>query len=165
MNKRIFKGKSCVVRERTKLSDRGSYAGVIVDYNDEDKTVYVMNEDGIHTTVEHCVITDPIYIGQYYDEIKEEMLRLRKVIQTVVKSLQGSAPTMNKYCYNWTDYIIPANIKAKHLDIPELSEKRLEILKKMTEVNTVKRKRLSKYESQLYYLETLADQILETFRI
>ena len=165
MNKRIYKGKSCVVRERTKLSDRGSYAGVIVGYNDEDKTVFVMNEDGIHTTVEHCIITDPVYIGQYYDEIKDEMLRLKKVMNDVLKSMHSSDTTMIKYCYNWTDYIVPTNIKAKHLDIPELSEKRLEILKKMTEVNTVKRNRLSKYESQFYYLERLADQIIETFRI
>lgn len=165
MNPRIFKGKSCVVRERTKLSDRGSYAGVIVGWNDADKTVYVMNENGVHTTVEHCVITDPKLIGVYYDEIKEEMIRLNKVRKEVLKSMAGSDFTLFKYCDDWTDYIIPTNIKAKHLDIPELSEKRLEILKKMTEVTTEKRKRLSKYESQLYYLEKLADQIIETFRI
>jgi hypothetical protein len=113
MNPRIFKGKSCVVRERTKLSDRGSYAGVIVGYDEYGENVYVMNEDGIHTTLAHCVITDPIEIGKYYDEIKEEMLRLKKVMNDVLRGMHSSDSTMIKYCYNWTDYIIPTNIKIR----------------------------------------------------
>jgi hypothetical protein len=155
-------GTPCVVKERTKFSDRGSYVGVIVGFGD-DKTVYVMNDNGVHTTVKHCVITDRVAIGKYYDEIKTEMIRLQKVIRATIVSMFSSENLMVRFCRNWVDYINPS-FESRLMDIPTLSEKRLASLKKITEVNDVKRKRLSKYESQLTYLEDLADDIMRTFR-
>ena len=160
MNRKI--GTPCVVKERTKFSDCGSYVGVIVGFGEKD-TVYVMNDNGVHTTVKHCILTDPKTIGNYYDEIKTELARLRKASRAILTSMFSSENLMVRFCRNWVDYINP-NIESKLMDIPTLSEKRLESLKKITEVNAVKRNRLSKYESQLMYLEDLADDIMRIFR-
>ena len=159
MNERIEIGKACVVNERTKLQDRGSYVGVIVD-KDED-TVYVMNDNGVFPTKEHCVITDPVYIGNFYDELKEELARLKKIVRKLLPSMEDAGNLIIRFCYSWNDYV-KTSIPSKYLDFKIPSKERLEDLKKLTNVQETKKNLLSKYESQIYYIEDLMQDI-ETY--
>ena len=80
-------GRVCVVKERTKLTDRGSFVGVVVRYDKDEDTVYVMNWNGIHKTKPHCVITNPVQIGNYYNVLKDELKRMNKLVKNYEKSM------------------------------------------------------------------------------
>jgi len=153
-------GRACIVRERTNILDRGSYVGVIVDIDArvDDVTVYVMNDNGVFPTKEHCVIVDPVYIGNYYDELKEEYKRLQKVSRTLLKSMKDTGNLFIWFCYKWDDYV-KTNIPSKYLDFKIPSKDRLDQLKKLTVIQENKKNLLSKYESQMYYLENLMQDI------
>ena len=149
-------GKACIVKERTKLEDRGAYVGVVVDKDDD--TVYVMNDNGVYPTKEHCVITDPTLIGKFYDELKEELARLKKIVRELLKSMEDAGKLFVCFCYKWDDYV-KTSIPSKYLNFKLPSKERLEDLKKLTIVQETKKNLLSKYESQIYYIEDLMQDI------
>ena len=149
-------GKACIVKERTKLEDRGAYVGVVVDKNDD--TVYVMNDNGVFPTKEHCVIIDPTLIGKFYDELKEELARLKKIVRELLKSMEDAGNLFIRFCYKWDDYV-KTSIPSKYLNFKLPSKERLEDLKKLTVVQETKKNLLSKYESQIYYIEDLMQDI------
>ena len=159
MTERIEIGKACIVKERTKLQDRGSYVGVIVDK--DDNTVYVMNNNGVFPTKEHCVITDPTLIGKFYDELKEELARLKKIVRELLKTMEDTGRLFTRFCYKWNDYV-KTSIPSKYLDFKIPSKERLKKKKKLTVVQETKKNLLSKYESQINYIEDLMQDI-ETY--
>ena len=160
MRSNIEIGKACIVKERTKLKDRGSYVGVIVDIDVsiDDATIYVMNDNGVFPTKEHCIITDPVYIGNFYDELKEELVRLKRITRKLLKSMEDAGNLFIRFCYKWDDYT-NTNIPSKYLDFEIPSKERLEQLKKLTAIQETKKNLLSKYESQIYYIEDLMQDI------
>ena len=160
MKSNIEIGRACVVRERSKLKDKGSYVGVIVDIDVsvDDATIYVMNDNGVFPTKEHCIIVDPVYIGNYYDELKEEYKRLQKASHKLLKSMEDAGNLFVRFCYKWDDYK-KTNIPSKYLDFEIPSKERLDQLKKLTEIQETKKNLISKYESQMYYLEDLMEDI------
>ena len=163
MKSNIEIGRACIVKERTKLQDRGSYVGVIVDievnFDDiNDTTIYVMNDNGVFPTKEHCVITDPIYVGNYYDELKKELVRLKRITRKLLKSMEDAGNLFIRFCYKWDDYA-KTTIPSKYLDFEIPSKERLEQLKKLTVIQENKKNLLSKYESQIYYIEDLMHDI------
>ena len=159
MNDKI--GKVCVVRERTKLTDRGSYVGVIVGYDTDEDTVYVMNWYGIHKTKPHCVITDPIYIGNYYNELKDELRRMNKLIKNYEKSMLATEETLFKKCIHWDSYVKSPVFTDR---CKNLTKEKIDNLSNLTEVVAIKKERYTNYESYKWYLETLMDDIKRSVR-
>ena len=159
MNDKI--GKVCVVRERTKLTDSGSYVGVIVSNDKDEDTVCVMNWYGIHKTKPHCVITDPIYIGNYYNELKDELRRMNKLIKNYEKSMLATEETLFKKCIHWDSYVKSSVFTDR---CKNLTKEKIDNLSNLTEVVAIKKERYTNYESYKWYLESLMDDIRRSVR-
>lgn len=159
MNDKI--GKVCVVRERTKLTDRGSYVGVVVGYDTNEDCVFVMNYYGVHKTKPHCVITDPILIGNYYNELKDELRRMNKLIKNYEKSLLATEETLFKKCIHWDSYI-KSKIFTDRQKI--LTKEKFETLANITDIVEEKRNRYTEYQNYKWYLENLIEELNTTFR-
>ena len=147
-------GRMCVVKERTKLTDRGSYVGVIVGI-DED-TVYVMNWNGIHKTKSHCIITDPIYIGNYYNILKDELKRMNKLVKKYEKSVLATEKPLYKKSMYWDSYVKSNIFKDRQ---KTLTKEKIETLANITDIVEKKRERYNEYQSYKWYLENLIEDI------
>lgn len=157
-------GKVCVVKERTKLKDRGSYVGVVVGiepsgnnpYDEDQDTVCVMNWNGIHRTKPHCVITDPILIGNYYNVLKKEFKRMNKLVKKYEKSLLATEKPLYKKSMHWDSYITRDIITDRQ---KSLTEHKLNVLLTATDIVEKKRERYNEYQSYKWYLENLIEDI------
>lgn len=159
MNEKI--GKVCVVRERTKLTDRGSYAGVVVGYDTNEDTVYVMNCSGIHRTKAHCVITDHTYISNYYTILKDELKRMNKLVKEYEKSMLATELPLYKKSIHWDSYI-KSNIFTDRQKT--LTKEKIETLANITDIVEEKRNRYDEYQSYKWYLENLIEDIRQHIR-
>ena len=162
-------GKVCVVKERTKLKDRGSYVGVVVGiepsgnnpFDEDQDTVYVMNWNGIHRTKPHCVITDPILIGNYYNMLKKEFKRMNKLVKKYEKSLLATEKPLYKKSMHWDSYITRDIITDRQ---KSLTEHKLNVLLTATDIVEKKRERYNEYQSYKWYLENLIEDIRQYIR-
>ena len=152
-------GKVCVVKERTKLTDRGSYVGVIVSF-DED-TVYVMNWNGVHKTKEHCIIKNPVEIGNYYNVLKNELKRMNKLVKNYEKSMLATEKPLYKKSMYWDSYV-KSNIFTDRQK--KLTKWKIETLANITDIVEEKRERYNEYQSYKWYLENLIEDIRQHIR-
>ena len=159
MNERI--GKVCVVKERTKLKDRGSYVGVLISYDKDKDTAYVMNWNGIHKTKPHCVITDPILIGNYYNVLKDELKRMNKLVKKYEKSVLATEMALYKKSCYWDSYIKSSIFTDRQ---KKLTNEKIELLANTTDIVEDKRERYNNYQSYKWYLENLIEDIRQNIR-
>lgn len=159
MNEKI--GKVCVVKERTKLTDRGSYVGVIISYDKDEDTVYVMNWNGIHRTKPHCIITNHTYIGNYYTILKDELKRMNKLVKKYEKSVLATEMPLYKKSMHWDSYI-KSNIFTDRQKT--LTKEKIETLANITDIVEKKRERYNEYQSYKWYLENLIEDIRQHIR-
>lgn len=147
-------GKICVVKERTKLTDRGSYVGVIVGFDGD--TVYVMNWNGVHKTKEHCIIKNPVEIGNYYNVLKDELKRMNKLVKNYEKSMLATEKPLYKKSMYWDSYV-KSNIFTDRQK--KLTKWKIETLANITDIVEKKRERYNEYQSYKWYLENLIEDI------
>jgi hypothetical protein len=152
-------GKLCVVKERTKLTDRGSYVGVIVGYDAD--TVYVMNFNGVHKTKEHCIIKYPVEIGNYYNVLKDELKRMNKLVKKYEKSMLATEKPLYKKSMYWDSYV-KSNIFTDRQK--KLTNEKIEALANITDIVEEKRERYNEYQSYKWYLENLIEDIRQYIR-
>ena len=152
-------GKVCVVRERTKLKDKGSYVGVIVSV-EEEETVYVMNEDGVYPTRSWCILTKPEDIKAYYEELKKEHSRIHKLAEKYCDDNRELYRIIHSTTDNWTNYIkgIVSNGQKP------MKKDKAENLIKLAKLREKKGEVTAKYWDYYWYLDKLLKSIKKYIR-